>query len=338
MTIKPLISIVTPSYNQGKYLEETILSFINQSYPNKELIIIDGGSSDNTIEVIKKYEKHIKYWVSEPDKGQTDAIIKGVNKCEGDIFNWINSDDRLHEGSLEEVADLYMKNDAPDLIAGPIQVFNDTKNLNIFKRINFWDNMEKTLGMGQMCQPGMFYKTAVVKRVGLNPAYHYSMDVDLFYRFNFFNETQRIVYTDKLLADFRLHEDSKTVQEINNSSTSLFLKERLKILCYYSMKSGSKRCIKKISELSEVENIEYADDGYRFINRFEKKLYKSINYFLYGDLLEAIYIFDKIKIKKLIFSINWFTIELPSTIRVVKHLANLFRLFIQNLFRKTITQ
>ena len=90
----PKITIITPSYNQGQFIEETILSVINQGYPNLEYIIMDGGSTDNTVEVIKKYSDHINYWVSEKDKGQSNAINKGLHRATGDIINWLNSDDQ----------------------------------------------------------------------------------------------------------------------------------------------------------------------------------------------------------------------------------------------------
>lgn len=91
----PKISIVTPSFNQGQYIEETIRSILLQGYPNLEYIVIDGGSTDGAVDVIRKYEKWLTYWVSEPDKGQADAINKGLERCTGEIFNWINSDDIL---------------------------------------------------------------------------------------------------------------------------------------------------------------------------------------------------------------------------------------------------
>src|SRR5687768_13083798 len=103
----PKISIITPSYNQGRFIEETILSVINQNYPNLEYIIIDGGSTDNTVEIIRKYEQHLAYWVSEKDGGQSEAINKGFKKATGDIVCWINSDDFFMPGALSKVADCF---------------------------------------------------------------------------------------------------------------------------------------------------------------------------------------------------------------------------------------
>ncbi|NJL12522.1 MAG: glycosyltransferase [Microscillaceae bacterium] len=99
----PKISIVTPSYNQGQYIEEAILSVIGQNYPNLEYIIIDGGSTDNTIEIIKKYEKHITYWVSEKDKGIYDAMNKGIDVATGEWIYFLGTDDLLSDNILIKI-------------------------------------------------------------------------------------------------------------------------------------------------------------------------------------------------------------------------------------------
>jgi glycosyltransferase involved in cell wall biosynthesis len=105
----PKISIVTPSYNQGQYLEDTILSVLGQFYPNLEYFIYDAGSTDHSVEIIKKYEDKITFWVSEKDKGQADAINKGFLKCTGDILMWLNSDDILMPNVLHFIAEQYME-------------------------------------------------------------------------------------------------------------------------------------------------------------------------------------------------------------------------------------
>ena len=106
---KPLISVVMPSFNQAKYIEKSILSVLNQNYPNKELILIDGGSNDGTLQIIKKYEKFIDYWISEKDEGQSDALNKGFKVCKGKIFCWLNSDDLFLPGTFEIISKTLME-------------------------------------------------------------------------------------------------------------------------------------------------------------------------------------------------------------------------------------
>jgi len=103
----PKITVVTPSYNQGRFLEETIVSILDQKYPNLEYIIIDGGSQDNSVEVIRKYEKHLAYWVSEKDGGQYDAINKGFSRATGEVMAWLNSDDKYFPWTLHVVGELF---------------------------------------------------------------------------------------------------------------------------------------------------------------------------------------------------------------------------------------
>ena len=114
----PKITVVTPSFNQGEFLERTILSIINQDYPNLEYIVCDGGSTDQSVSIIKKYEKYITWWCSEKDKGQTDAINKGFKRATGDVVGWINSDDVLLPGALWTVADFYANHPDTDFANG----------------------------------------------------------------------------------------------------------------------------------------------------------------------------------------------------------------------------
>ena len=135
MSELPRISIVTPSYNQGRFIEETIQSVLGQGYPNVEYIIIDGGSTDNTVEIIRKYAKHLTYWVSEPDRGQSHAINKGLARCTGDLFGWINSDDVLMPGALEVVAEAWRRRPGR-IISGATSIFDEHGQRSLVRASN----------------------------------------------------------------------------------------------------------------------------------------------------------------------------------------------------------
>ena len=207
----PKISIVTPSFNQGQFIEQTILSIINQNYPNLEYIIIDGGSTDNTVEIIKKYANLITYWVSEPDNGQSDAINKGLKRCTGELFNWINSDDYLENGALLEIGKKYVETNA-DIICGYSSIFNDFTKKELQKhRTEIFSNIETTIVQQKINQPGMFYRVEVVKALGgVNTNLNFVMDLELWFRYLCVYGQNEIILVDFLIAHFRIHTNSKT--------------------------------------------------------------------------------------------------------------------------------
>ena len=137
----PLISIVVPSFNQGSYIEETLQSIISQDYKNKEIIVIDGKSNDQTVNILQKYNDHLTYWCSEPDKGQTDALIKGFNFAKGDIFYWLCSDDLLLPGVLKQIAHLFEINNNLDFIYGDtISIPRSVKNFKTKNKVSLPNN------------------------------------------------------------------------------------------------------------------------------------------------------------------------------------------------------
>ncbi|HDK42354.1 MAG TPA: glycosyltransferase [Candidatus Pacearchaeota archaeon] len=204
----PKISIVTPSYNQAEFLERTILSVLNQNYPNLEYIIIDGGSTDGSVEIIKKYEKYLAYWVSEKDKGQADAINKGFAKSCGEILAYINSDDAYHPEAFFKIAKAFNKNSKADLVFGNVSYIDAYNNLIGECKFTNFDFATLIYEGGNLHQPGAFWTKKIYDKVnGFNPKYKFCMDYDFFCRVA---ESGNMVHIRDYLANFRHHEKSKS--------------------------------------------------------------------------------------------------------------------------------
>ena len=207
------ISIVTPSYNQGKYLEQTICSVLDQGYPNLEYMVIDGGSTDNSVEIIRKYEKHLAWWVSEKDDGQSHAINKGLCKITGDVFNWINSDDYYAPDTFEILAEMFSE-------TGVLAVTGRTKEdrehgASYIYEPTFIADAELPVNAStpEFNQPSTFYSTRALMKMGqLSTKLHFSMDKEWWIKFLFHFGCSKIRSTRKVLANFRVHVGSKTGQ------------------------------------------------------------------------------------------------------------------------------
>lgn len=179
----PRISIVTPSYNQARYLPETIESILKQDYPNLEYIIIDGGSTDGSVEVIKRYESHLAYWVSEKDSGQSEAINKGFRKSTGVLFNWINSDDVLFPGALHRIAQAYLRRPDAALILGDHARADDRRGIFIVSGAPSRRALSHAAWVMPMGQQSTFIASQVFERVGgVREDLHCIMDPELYYR------------------------------------------------------------------------------------------------------------------------------------------------------------
>lgn len=187
---------------------------LNQNYPNLEYIIIDGGSTDETVDIIKKYAAKLTYWESEKDSGQTEAINKGFAKCTGDIFNWINSDDYYEPNALYSIAKLIMDNPAAQVVCGKEWGFQDTnpeeKILHAGSIIK--QNVFETLRIGIIDQPCTFFKTDAVKNIfPLDTSLRYVMDRQLWWGYLLQHGQDKIISTEEVFTNFRLHAQSKTV-------------------------------------------------------------------------------------------------------------------------------
>jgi glycosyltransferase involved in cell wall biosynthesis len=316
--IYPKISIITPSYNQGQYIEQTINSILNQNYPNLEYIIIDGCSTDDTIAIIEKYSKHITYWESNKDNGQSDAINKGLQKATGEIINWLNSDDLLTENSLFEIANEFRQNN-PDILCGYCDYFSSDPLFSPFRhRTVLCKDAEFTLLRGEINQPSMFYKASIFKALaGVNIDLNCVMDLDLFYRYLLSYGQQKIMLSDKIFSNFRMHNGSKT-----SSLENRFIDER-KILL---------NSIISISDLPErlKHTLKYNDDvlhNYNIDNRFfniSKCLLhiiheKYFDVFKKGDYISTLTMYFKLLFSgKNVYSKSHITVACKSLINSLK--------------------
>ncbi len=218
----PRVSIVTPSYNQAQFIEKTILSVITQDYPDIEYIIIDGGSTDGSQEIIKKYESKIAYWVSEKDSGQSDAINKGFRKCTGEYVAWINSDDLYVEGAISRIVKYFSEHPDVDMVHGNIDFIDGHGKLMETVRTSDF-TLPELLITNRVSQPSVFWKRKIFSEAGyLDELFHYVMDYDFWIRVAMGYNVKHIGST---VAQFRLHGESKTL-----SSNDLFLIEILIIL------------------------------------------------------------------------------------------------------------
>jgi glycosyltransferase involved in cell wall biosynthesis len=206
----PRVSIVTPSYNQARFIEETIRSVLLQGYPDLEYIIIDGGSTDNSVEIIEKYQKWLTYWISEPDNGQSQAVNKGFEKARGEIYSWLNSDDYLLKSALKNVAHACQTSPkAGAWCAGSLFVTTDGKRVGVrwppdqldVETIAAWN--ENSFG-----QPACFFsKMAWQQCAPLDENLHYGMDLDLWIKIAKKFPFEKI---KEVLAVERVHKDAKT--------------------------------------------------------------------------------------------------------------------------------
>ena len=220
----PKISVITPTFMQGEYIEETITSVIDQNYPNIEFIIIDGGSDDNTVSIIKKYDNFIDYWVSEKDSGQSEAINKGFEKSTGEILTWLNSDDQFEKNALFSMALAFLDGDA-DLVAGICEVYSEgerihrhqtsCKNNDILPLEDLLD-LDGCWNKGKFFyQPEVFFTRKLWEKAGkhVRTDCFYSMDYELWCRFAYFGAKLKVISSP--IVKFRQHPLQKTAVEEN---------------------------------------------------------------------------------------------------------------------------
>lgn len=323
----PKISIVTPSYNQGQFIEQTIESVLSQGYPNLEYIIIDGGSHDNSVEIIRKYEKHLHFWVSEPDGGQTDAINKGIQHASGEVFNWLNSDDYLAQEALYTIGKSFLEPQVKMFI-GKSQVFKGDQNIMTTRGADIYPgNLAKTIGRARIDQPESYFRMSCIRELyPLNENLNYLMDRDLWIRFLTRFGLDGIHQSDQILVHFRLHEASKTV-----SQQSEFNKERDSYFYSLALAGGFTsiaQLIERVCAVSEIR-VQPIEDG--------RLLADALQFYL-SMLAEELYRQDrKEAVKILLGSIDFDALDAASQSLLHKiHFRNQYLpLWMIRLFRKS---
>ncbi|HKY56082.1 MAG TPA: glycosyltransferase family 2 protein, partial [Anaerolineales bacterium] len=217
-----LVSIITPSFNQARYLEATIQSVLSQDYPRIEYIVVDGNSTDGSVEIIKKFENRLAYWISEKDKGQADAINKGLARAKGEILAWLNSDDYYLPNAISSVMKVFDENRDVVMVYGDIVAVNkngQTINVLKYKQLALND----LLCFQIIGQPAVFFRRAAFEKVGgLDTTFHFLLDHHLWIRIA---QQGKILYVPQTWAVARYHAEAK-----NRAKAAEFGREAFRIL------------------------------------------------------------------------------------------------------------
>lgn len=212
----PKITVVTPSCNQGAYLEDTIISILGQNYPNLEYIIIDGGSTDNSVEIIKKYEDRLAYWISEPDKGLYDGIQKGFKRSTGDVMCWINSDDMHHRKSLITVAELFHSLPDVNWVMGSNTFYDEDGKMFMSDPDMYYDRWSKwrmySIDGKFIQQESVFWRRSLWEKAGgfIDVNLSLAGDADLWLRFF---RHDKLYTTTFILSGFRIRSGNQKSQD-----------------------------------------------------------------------------------------------------------------------------
>jgi glycosyltransferase involved in cell wall biosynthesis len=283
-SVLPKISVITPSYNQGQFIEQTILSVLSQGYSNLEYIIMDGGSTDNTVEIIKKHESRITYWQSKKDNGQASAINEGFAMATGDILCWLNSDDMYLPGILNKIASSFTDINSAEIVFGNCTHFNDqSKKTRGSDVAGAHKKFELSL-CDYIIQPSSFFTRAAWLKTGiLNEALHFSFDWDWFIR----AEKAGINYIplQEYLSLYRIHDahksgggGTKRAEELKQVA-ALYNDQRLaKAFSKWIDMYSKKNLLSKTIDAGQRLNLSFINSICRFLffSNLSKKEYLNI--------------------------------------------------------------
>ena len=253
-----LVSIVTPSYSQAAYLEQTIRSVLDQDYPQLEYILVDGGSTDGSVEIIRRYAARLAWWTSEKDSGQAEAVNKGMNRARGEIVAWLNSDDTYLPGAISEAVQAFTEHPRAVLVYGDMRAVdgeNRTINLLRYRQLS----LEDLLCFQIIGQPAVFMRREAFEAAGgLNPSFHFMLDHQLWIKIARQGE---IVHVNRLWAAARYHPQAK-----NRAQATGFAREALSVLAWMdsepSLAPSFQRVKRRARASAQRVNARYLlDDG-----------------------------------------------------------------------------
>lgn len=266
----PKISIITPNYNGGAYLEQTIQSVLCQDYPNLEYIIIDGGSTDDSVAIIKKYESQLSYWVSEFDKGLYDAVQKGFEKSTGDIMAWINSDDLYHPKAFFTVAEIFGKFNEVSWLQGIPSFFDEIGRAVAVNPMKQWSKLDYYLGDFQWIQQeSIFWRRSLWEAAGGKMATEmkYAGDLELWLRFF---RHDKLFVTKSLLGGFRM----RSKEQLSLNFMQEYLEEardKIKNEVENNIPIEERYLVESIKK----HNISIGKTRYTILKRFVSKIFYS---------------------------------------------------------------
>ena len=233
-----LVSIITPSYNQASYLEQTITSVLEQDYPRIEYIVIDGASTDNSVDIIRRHQNKLAYWVSEKDNGQADAINKGFARATGEVIAWLNSDDYYLAGTVSAAVKIFEEHPDVVLIYGNMLAVDE--HGKTFNTLNYKQlTLEDLLCFQIIGQPAVFMRrSAWQKTGGLDPAFHFLLDHHLWIRLA---QQGKILHVPQTWAAARYHAEAK-----NRAKAAEFGREAFSILDYVTQEKDLAPVLAKV--------------------------------------------------------------------------------------------
>lgn len=238
VTKQPLVTIITPSYNQAPYLEQTIQSVLGQDYPRIEYLVIDGGSTDNSVEIIRKNEDRLAYWVSEKDRGQAEAINKGLAHANGEILGWLNSDDYYFFNTISVAVRCFEQNPDVVMVYGDmIAVDENGKTINVLRYKQL--ALEDLLCFQIIGQPSVFFRRAALEKAGeLETTFHYMLDHHLWIRLA---REGRILHVPQIWSAARYHAGAK-----NRARAAEFGREAFRVLEWAKSQPGFAEAVSSV--------------------------------------------------------------------------------------------